>query len=121
MIIMYVAGSLYESFPFSRIWLASVFILSTLLLFLSKLVIGAITKIILTNNNYDTSQIFLTVSENISALKYLSRLRKKVIYGIILLISDIIFLALAFLISYYLRFNTGELAEINKTYIIETN
>jgi len=32
-----------------------------------------------------------------------------------------IFLALAFYISYYLRFHTGVLAEINKTYIIEKN
>lgn len=116
-----IISQVYESFIFSKIWIATLIVLSLLLMFLSRYIIGIITKkVFIKSRNYDI-EILAGFNENLKAIKDLSRFRKKIVYGILLLISDIIFLTLAFYISYYLRFHTGVLAEINKTYIIEKN
>ena len=116
-----IISQVYESFILSKIWIATLIALSLLLMFLSRYIIGIITKkVFIKSHNYDI-EILAGFNENLKAIKDLSRFRKKIVYGILLLISDIIFLTLAFYISYYLRFHTGVLAEINKTYIIEKN
>ena len=116
-----IISQVYESFILSKIWIATLIALSLLLMFLSRYIIGIITKkVFIKSSNYDI-EILAGFNENLKAIKDLSRFRKKIVYGILLLISDIIFLTLAFYISYYLRFHTGVLAEINKTYIIEKN
>ena len=116
-----IIGRLYEGFPFSKIWIVTLIVLCLILMFLSRYVIGIITKKILVKSGIYDIEILAGFSENLKAIKDLSRFRKKVVYGILLLISDMIFLALAFYFSYYLRFHTGVMAEINKTYIIEKN
>jgi len=116
-----IIGLLYKDFPFSKTWIAVLIIICTILIFFSRYVIGIITKkIFIKSGTYDI-KILSGFNENLKAMKDLSRFRKKIIYGTSLLISDIVFLALAFYLSYYLRFHTGVLAEINKTYIIEKN
>lgn len=116
-----IIGLLYRDFPFSKTWIAVLILICTILMFFSRYVIGIITKkIFIKLGTYDI-KIPSGFSENLKAMKDLSRFRKKIMYGTSLLISDIIFLALAFYLSYYLRFHTGILAEINKTYIIEKN
>ena len=116
-----IIGQLYESFPFSKIWIATLIALSLILMFLSRYIIGIITKKVIVKLRISNIEILAGLSENVGVLKDLSRFRKKMVYGILLLVSDMIFLALAFYLSYYLRFHTGVLAEINKTYIIESN
>ena len=116
-----IIGQLYEGFPFSKIWIAILIVLYLILIFFSRYFIGIITKKIFVKPGTYDIEILTGFNENLKAIKDLSRLRKKLIYGIWLLISDIIFLALAFYISYYLRFHTGVIAEINKTYLIEKN
>ncbi|GAH60174.1 unnamed protein product, partial [marine sediment metagenome] len=61
------------------------------------------------------------IGENIRVIKSLPRSKKKIIYSLTLVINDIVFLALAFYISYYLRFRTGSIAELNLTYQLESN
>ncbi|MCL4385533.1 MAG: sugar transferase [Cyanobacteria bacterium] len=120
-IALIIFGRIYEKFPFSKIWVAVLVFLSVALLFASRLLIGIITNRILNWRGYPPGYMVIGVEENIEELKNMSRLRKKIIYGLILLVLDIIFLALAFYLSYYLRFKTGAIAELNTTYVIETN
>ena len=116
-----VIGRAYESFPFSKVWIATLIVLSLLLMFSSRYVIGIITKKVFVRSGTYDIEILAGFNENLKAIKDLSRFRKKIIYGVFLLISDMVFLILAFYLSYYLRFHTGVLAEINKTYIIDKN
>jgi exopolysaccharide biosynthesis polyprenyl glycosylphosphotransferase len=116
-----IIGQLYEGFPFSRLWIATLMVLCLILMFLSRYVIGIITKKVFVRSGTYDIEILAGFNENLKAIKDLSRFRGKLVYGILLLISDMIFLALAFYLSYYLRFHTGVMAEINKTYIIEKN
>jgi len=116
-----IIGWLYESIPLSKTWIATLIGLCLILMFFSRYVIGIITKKIFVKSGTYDIEILAGFDENLKAIKDLSRFRKKIIYGIILLISDTFFLTLAFYLSYYLRFHTGALAEINKTYIIDEN
>ncbi len=116
-----IIGQLYKGFPFSKIWIAALIVFCLILMFFSRYVIGIITKKIFVKSGTYDIKILAGFNENLKAIKDLSRYRKKFVYGILLLISDMIFLALAFYLSYYLRFHTGVMAEINKTYIIEKN
>jgi FlaA1/EpsC-like NDP-sugar epimerase len=54
-------------------------------------------------------------------LKYLPRKKKKLLYGAILFLNDAIFLALAFFLSYYLRFFTPFFDLARPTYTINTH
>jgi len=120
-IIMVSFGRIYEKFPFSKLWIASLLGLSLIFLIFSRLIFGMITKSVLNRIGYDTGGILAGISENVGALKDLTRFKNKLIYGVILLITDILFLGLAFYLSYFLRFKTGVMAEVNKTFLIERN
>lgn len=114
-------GLIYENYPFSKLWLIYTIFLSVVLITLSRFFIGIITKKILFRLNIQSDDFISTFSGNIFVLRYLSRIKKQAVYAVLLLISDIVFLGLAFYISYYLRFNTGIMAEVDKTFIIEKN
>jgi len=120
-IIMVSFGRIYEKFPFSKLWIASLFVLSLIFLIISRLIFGMVTKAVLNRTGYDTSGMLVSIRDNIEALKDLTRFKKKLIYGVTLLITDILFLGLAFYLSYFLRFKTGVMAEVNKTFLIEKN
>ena len=57
----------------------------------------------------------------LQTLRNLPRSKKKLVYGLILVISDIIFLALSYYISYYLRFFTALFGENRPTYSLDVN
>ena len=120
-ILIIIIGLLYKIFPFSKTWIATLIVLCLILMFFSRYIIGIITKKIFIKSGIYNIEILAGFNENLKALKDLSRFRGKIIYGVFLLISDTVFLALAFYLSYYLRFHTGVMAEINKTYIIDKN
>lgn len=120
-IITVIFGRLYERFPFSRLWIASLIILSLFFFIASRYVVALITKKFVVSIGIKNIKVIAGIGDNLIAIQELPRLKKKFVYGIILLISDVISLALSFFLSYYIRFNTGELAEIKKVYIIEEN
>ncbi|MBM3706983.1 MAG: sugar transferase [Actinobacteria bacterium] len=113
------AGRLYENFAFSRLWILFLIVFNMFLLFFSRYIIGSLTKRVLRIFGFSNIDIIWVFNDNIKAVRSLSRLNQRIVYGIFLLISDVIFLALAFYLSYFLRFKTGELAEINRTYLVE--
>jgi exopolysaccharide biosynthesis polyprenyl glycosylphosphotransferase len=118
---IYFSARIFSSLYFSRIFIVILFVISTVLLFLSRFVIGIISKRIFRKTGVPDKEFIAGIGENIRALGRLARSKKKIIYGITLVISDIVFLALAFYISYYLRFHTGPVAELNLTYQLESN
>ncbi|MBA7468439.1 hypothetical protein ES707_03689 [subsurface metagenome] len=54
-------------------------------------------------------------------LKNLPRRKKKILYGALLVVSDIAFLALSYYLSYYLRFYTKIFGENKPTYSLDKN
>jgi len=89
--------------------------------FLSRFIIGIAAKKIFKKKGVPNEEFVAGIGENIKVIGRLPRSKKKTIYGITLVINDIVFLALAFYISYYLRFHTGPIAELNLTYQLESN
>lgn len=118
---IYFSGRIFGGLYLSRIFIALLFVISTILLFSSRYVIGIITKKIFRKMGIPDREFLAGIGENIKVMRRLPRSKKKIIYGITLVINDIIFLALAFYISYYLRFHTGPVAELNLTYQLESN
>ncbi len=57
----------------------------------------------------------------LQTLRKLPRSKKKLVYGLLLVISDIVFLALSYYISYYLRFFTTLFGENRPTYSLDVN
>jgi exopolysaccharide biosynthesis polyprenyl glycosylphosphotransferase len=110
-----------KSLAFSRLWILFLAILSVVLLFFSRYLFGIVTKKIIKAKDFYEKDIIFGFRDNIGALKSVPRFNKKIVYGIFLIISDAIFLALSFYFSYFLRFKTGAIAELNKTYFIEKN
>jgi exopolysaccharide biosynthesis polyprenyl glycosylphosphotransferase len=92
-----------------------------MLLILSRYLFGLLLKKAISKNFKITTDIAFTVLDNMRMFKNLDRFKKKLFYGFFLVASDIIFLIFAFYLSYYLRFNTGALAESNTIYQIEIN
>ena len=89
-IIIIIFGQLYESFPFSRIWLATLFFFSLVLLFSSRLVLGMVTKKIFKKSEILTDDLIFEIGENSKALRNVSRIKKKTIYGIFLIVNDVL-------------------------------
>jgi len=120
-VVIYFSGRMLSDLYFSRIFIALLFAISTLLLFLSRFIISIIAKNFFRKAGVPDGEFVAGIGENIKVIGRLPRSKKKTIYGITLVINDIVFLALAFYISYYLRFHTGPIAELNLTYQLESN
>jgi len=118
---IYFSAKVFSGLYFSRIWISLLFILSIVFLFLSRFVIGIIAKKIFKGLGIPHREFAAGIGENIRVIKNLPWFKKKLIYGLALVINDIIFLSLAFYVSYYLRFHTGPIAELNLTYQLESN
>lgn len=110
-----------KSIAFSRLWILFLALLSIVLLFFSRYLIGIVTRKIIKNTDFLGEDVIRGIRGNVLDYKSLSRLNKKIVYGIFLIITDVVFLCISFYLSYFLRFKTGEIAELNKTYFIETN
>ena len=120
-LLMLLVGRVYESFPFSRLWILFVILFSIFFIFLSRYFIGLGTKRYLRSSRFSKVDIIWGFEDNIAAIRSLSRLNQKIMYGISLLISDIILLALSYYLAYFIRFRTGEIAELYETYLVEQN
>jgi len=118
---IYLSGMKFSNLYLSRIWIGLLFLFSVILLFLSRFIIGVILKKIFKKYGISDYEFVVGIGENIRAIKSLPRSKKKLIYCLTLVINDIVFLSLAFYISYYLRFHTGPIAELNLTYQLERN
>jgi len=105
----------------SRGWLLILFILSILLLLSGKFFSGIVLKKWAAIYPIPASRVSVGFVECIRALKNATRIKRKVIYGIFMMISDIVFFALALSLSFYIRFYTGESAKIVSAYGVEGN
>ncbi|MHB1375904.1 MAG: sugar transferase [Candidatus Humimicrobiaceae bacterium] len=95
-----------NNFMFSRIWLLLFFVLDIFLLVLSRSLISIFIRRSLKNSGFPTHLYFFGFGENLKILKNLSRFKKKIIFGLFLIINDILFFGFSFYYSYYLRFFT---------------
>ena len=118
-IIVIVVGRLYENFAFSRIWILLLFIFSLVILFFTRFAYGRITKNLLKKKGYSNLKIIWDYDDNIEAVKLLSMKTQKILYGIFLLLADIVLLAISYFLSYYLRFKAGAVAELYERYYVE--
>jgi exopolysaccharide biosynthesis polyprenyl glycosylphosphotransferase len=114
-------GYFIGGFILSRAWLLILFVLSTFLLLFGKVLGGIILKKWAANYLIPASGIAVGFVECIRVLKNATRIKRKVIYGIFMVISDIVFFALALSLSFYIRFYTGESAKIISVYGVEGN
>lgn len=105
----------------SRGWLSLLFILSAFLMFSSRVLGGIVIKKWTANYLIPASGTAVGFVECIRALKNVTRIKRKVIYGIFIMISDVVFFALALALSFYIRFYTGESAKIISVYGVEGN
>jgi exopolysaccharide biosynthesis polyprenyl glycosylphosphotransferase len=120
-VIIYFSAIIIGNLYLSRIWIALLFLSSVFFLFLNRFIIGIISKKIFKKTGILDAGFVAGIGENIMAAKKLPRFKKKLLYGCFLVINDMVFLSLAFYISYYLRFFTGPVAELNLTYQLESN
>ncbi len=60
-------------------------------------------------------------SDHLKGFKSLSRIKKKTLYGIILVINDCILLSLCFYLSYFIRFQTGDFASSGQIINLDFN
>ena len=118
-IVVVAAGRFYEGFPFSRLWILFIFIFSLAILFFTRFAYARITKNLLKKSGYSDVKIIWDYDDNIQAIKSLARKTQKILYGIFLLLADIVLLALAYFLSYYLRFKAGAVAELYERYYVE--
>ncbi|TET09631.1 MAG: sugar transferase [Candidatus Atribacteria bacterium] len=120
-IIVYYLARFISGLYFSRLYVGLLFAFGVILLFISRFIIGVATKRIFKIIGIPYDGLVVGVVDNLKIFKSLKRTRKKVIYGFILGFNDIVFLAIAFFLSYYLRFYIGILGEVAKVYYIDTN
>jgi exopolysaccharide biosynthesis polyprenyl glycosylphosphotransferase len=120
-IIIYYLARFISGLYFSRLYVGLLFAFGVILLFISRFVIGVATKRIFKIIGIPYDGLVVGVVDNLKIFKSLKRTRKKVIYGFILGFNDIVFLAIAFFLSYYLRFYIGILGEVAEVYYIDTN
>ena len=120
-IIIYYLARFISSLYFSILYIVLLFIFGVILLFISRFVIGVATKRIFKIIGIPYKNLVVGVIDNLKVFKSLKRTHKKVIYGLMLGFNDIVFLAIAFFLSYYLRFYIGVLGEVAEVYYIEAN
>jgi predicted acyltransferase len=68
-IIVLIYGGLFKRFPFARLWILSLFVLSMLFLFLSRLLIGTVTKRIFVKIGIPVNGLTFGIEEDLAAWK----------------------------------------------------
>jgi exopolysaccharide biosynthesis polyprenyl glycosylphosphotransferase len=122
-ILLIITWLIFEHFLFSRIWIILLFLLSAGFLIISRSLIAILTRKCLQISGVQTNFYFFGIGENLKLFKTFSRLKKKVVYGFMLMASDILFFGFSFYYAYYLRFftnifNENELSfTINNSYV----
>lgn len=79
------------------------------------------TKNFLKQKGYSNIAIIWNYDDNIAAFKSLRKKTQKVIYGIFLLFSDVVLLAISYYLAYFIRFKFGTIAELYERYYVEEN
>jgi len=120
-IIIYYAARLISDFYFSRFFIGLFLIISVILLFGSRFLVGIITKKIFKAIGIPYEGLDVNIRDFLIEFKDKRRLSKKLMYGFFLVLNDIFFLSIAFYLSFYLRFNTGFLGEVEEVFYIENN
>jgi len=120
-IIIYFSARFISGLYFSRLYLGLLFVFGVILIFIARYIIGIFTKKIFKLNGLPYENLAVGIVDNLKVFKNYKRTNKKITYGAILVLNDIIFLALAFFLSYYLRFYIGILGEVAQIYFIDTN
>jgi len=105
-VILVILWLIFNHFLFSRIWLALFFIFSLFLLVFSRACIAILTRKCLQRTGMQTQQFFFGLGENLKLFKNFSRLKKKLTFGFLLILNDVMFLGFSFYYAYYLRFYT---------------
>ncbi len=119
--IIYYAARLIEDFYFSRIWIALMVVLGIISVVFGRFFFSLITRTVFKKNGIYHEGLLISLFDYIRAFKNNPRIKKKIIYGLILGVNDVFFFGLAFYISFYLRFNTDLFAENQAVFFIETN
>jgi exopolysaccharide biosynthesis polyprenyl glycosylphosphotransferase len=120
-IAVYLTARLIGDFYFSRLYLGLLFVFAVISVFISRPVIGVFARRISKNNGILYEGTIEGVQNSLKVFKGFRRTHKKIIYGLILVLSDIFFLAAAFFLSYYLRFYVGVLGEVAEVYYVDAN
>ncbi len=120
-IIIYYAARFISGFYFSRFFIGLFFIICIILLFASRFIIGIVTKKIFKVIGLPYKGLDVTIQDFLIEFKDKRRLNKKLMYGFFLVLNDIFFLSIAFYLSFYLRFNTSFLGEVEEVFYIESN
>ena len=103
-------GWLRNDIYFSRSWILLIIVLVLFFMILSRHFIGFfINKNIIWRRSI-FKKIIYSFSDCLRGIKFLSRIKKKVFYGIILVVNDCILLIICFYLSYFIRFQTGDFA-----------
>jgi exopolysaccharide biosynthesis polyprenyl glycosylphosphotransferase len=105
----------------SRGWLLLLFISGVLLLFAGRLVTGVILKKWIKNYSIPSDTMAVGLIGCIKAMQFTTRLKRKVIYGTFMMISDIFFVGLSLFLSFYIRFFTGKSSGFYSRYGVEGN
>ena len=105
-VILIILWLIFNHFLFSRIWLALFFIFSLFLLVFSRAFIAIFTRKSLQKTGIQTKEFFFGLGENLKLFRSFSRLKKKLTFGFLLVLNDVIFLGFSFYYAYYLRFYT---------------
>ncbi|MCJ7472755.1 MAG: sugar transferase [Actinobacteria bacterium] len=120
-VIIYFSARLMGGFYFSRIWIGLFSVFGVISIVVSRFILAMITRAVFKKSGVACERLIISFLDYLRVFKKNTRIKKKITYGIILVINDIIFLGIAFYLSFYLRFNTGMFAESQVVYFIETN
>jgi len=105
----------------SRAWVLLLIGLSAFFLITGRVLMGIVLKKWARGYFIPASSIAVGFFECIRALKNATRIKRKVIYGLFMGLSDIIFFGLALSLSFYIRFYIGASRKITSTYGVEGN
>jgi exopolysaccharide biosynthesis polyprenyl glycosylphosphotransferase len=119
--IIYYLARYISGLYFSRLYIGLVFMFGVILLFSSRFIAGIATKKVFKAIGIPHENLVVGIEDNLKVFKSFKRIHKKVIYGLILALNDIIFLSIAFFLSYYLRFYVGIWGEVAEVYYIDAN
>ncbi len=119
--IIYFSARLIGGFYFSRIWVGLFLMFGVISVIISRFIFARITRAAFKRSGIAHEGLIISFLDYLRVFKENTRIKKKIAYGGILVLNDMIFLSIAFYLSFYLRFNTGILAEGQTVYFIETN
>ncbi len=120
-LITYFSARIIDGFYFSRLWIGFVCVIGIITVSIGRFLYGKLIKLFFRRAGIPYEGLIIDFLDYIRAFNENSRVKKKVIYGIVLVANDIFFLGAAFYLSYYIRFNIDAFEEDQVIYFIEKN